>query len=684
MRRFGTSLLISLATLMMATLSAQQSTTSTATTSVPSLIRYGGVLKDAQGASLTSATSGVTFAIYKQQDGGAAIWIETQNVTTDAGGNYSVLLGSTTATGLPGDLFSQQEQRWLGVQVQGEAEQPRVLLVSVPYAFKAHDAETLGGKSISDFVLANNATSAASSSASQTGTAAASKPTPPPKPGTKAIAASDGPTNFSGATPDQIVGVTQGSTGAGVNATAANNAVQGTATASNGYALHGIATGNGGYGVLGESRGHSGTGIGLKGSSSSPSGTGVRGIDTATSGATAGVSGYVNSSAGVAGVFNNAAGGKILSGQNNGTEMFSVDGGGNVNLDFISAGYQIGGNKVLSVGTPTGGNLFVGVQAGAGNGLGTANVFSGSQAGFSNSSGGNNIFNGYHAGYSNTTGKFNTFSGSTTGYTNITGNNNTFYGAEAGYNSDAVCCNVFDGTEAGYNNTSASFGTFLGYQAGYNNVTGSSDVYIANSGPLSGTESNTIRIGVQGSSNQQQNATYIAGIAGATVTGVAVFVDTNTGQLGVASSSRRFKEQIADMGDSTSALMKLRPVTFFYKPEYAKGDRTLQYGLIAEEVAQAYPELVAYDNDGKPYTVRYQYLASMLLNEVQKQYRRAEQQSDLVATQQAQMESQQQEIESLKQQLQVQNASLQERLSRLEGLVRAQSQSVAEVDRKLP
>ena len=77
------------------------------------------------------------------------------------------------------------------------------------------------------------------------------------------------------------------------------------------------------------------------------------------------------------------------------------------------------------------------------------------------------------------------------------------------------------------------------------------------------------------------------------------------------------------MGDSSSALMKLRPVTFLYKPEYDKGPRTLQYGLIAEEVAEVYPDLVAYDPEGKPYTVKYQYLTTMLLNEVQKQYHRA-------------------------------------------------------------
>ena len=129
------------------------------TTTVPNLIRYGGALKDAQGAPLASSTAGVTFAVYTQQDGGAPLWIETQNVTTDSSGNYSVLLGSATAAGLPLDLFSQQEQHWLSVQVQGQPEQPRVLMVSVPYAFKAHEAETLGGRSVSDFVLANGANS---------------------------------------------------------------------------------------------------------------------------------------------------------------------------------------------------------------------------------------------------------------------------------------------------------------------------------------------------------------------------------------------------------------------------------------------------------------------------------------------------------------------------------------------
>ena len=133
------------------------------------------------------------------------------------------------------------------------------------------------------------------------------------------------------------------------------------------------------------------------------------------------------------------------------------------------------------------------------------------------------------------------------------------------------------------------------------------------------------------------------------------------------------------MGDSTSALMKLRPVTFLYKPEYDKGPRTLQYGLIAEEVAEVYPDLVAYEEDGKPYTVKYQYLTTMLLNEMQKQYHRAEAEAVVNTQQGEQIEAQRQEIDTLKAQLRLQNAAFQERLSRLESMVGTQTQIAADL-----
>jgi hypothetical protein len=600
-------------------------------TAVPNLIRYGGVIPEAQGLAVSSNTVGVTFSIYKQQYGGAPIWIETQNVATDAGGNYSVLLGSATASGLPSDLFSEQEQRWLGVQVQGQAEQPRVLLVSVPYAFKAHEAETLSGRSVSDFVLTKDWNTANVSGNGNTASSPIATGTPNVRAGYRGLATSQGPTNFTGSTTDQIVKVNQISTGFAINATAGGTGIVGVSTAGANNGVWGQAFGVGGFGVLGTANSSTGAAIGVKGSSTSPSGTGVRGIETSSTGNTSGVSAYVGSPTGTAGVFNNAAGGKILSGQNNGVEKFFVDAGGNINA---GGGYEINGNYVLNLAFPSDDNLFVGLGAGVNNISlhGKLNTFVGFNAGNANSSGKNNAFLGAKAGPVNTTGGGNSFVGYGAGFTNADGSSNTFIGYLAGGQSDG------------------SSNTFIGELAGYNNSTGASNVYIANEGAASGTESNAIRIG------DVQSTTYIAGIFGSSVggSGIGVFVDSN-GQLGTMVSSGRFKEQVQDMGDSTNALMKLRPVTYLYKAEYDKGPRTLQYGLIAEEVAQVYPELVAYDNDGKPYTVRYQYLTSMLLNEAQKQYRRAQSQSDVIATQQ-------QKIEQLEQ-----------RLTRLESLLDAKT-----------
>ena len=136
------------------------------TTAVPNLISYSGKLILSSGLDAPAKVIGVTFAIYRQQDGSAPIWLETQNVTPDSTGHYSVLLGSTKAEGIPADLFNTQEERWLGVQVQGEEEQPRVLLVSVPYAMKAADAATVGGLPPSAFMLATPSQSASLDQAS--------------------------------------------------------------------------------------------------------------------------------------------------------------------------------------------------------------------------------------------------------------------------------------------------------------------------------------------------------------------------------------------------------------------------------------------------------------------------------------------------------------------------------------
>src|SRR5271170_3359539 len=137
---------------------------------LPRLVRYGGAVKDLNGNPLTGVV-GITFALYSEQTGGAALWIETQNVTADSNGRYVALLGSTKLDGLPTELFTTGQARWVGVQVSGQAEQSRTLLVSAPYAFKAGDAETIGGLPPSAFMLAapangGSVNNAATSSAS--------------------------------------------------------------------------------------------------------------------------------------------------------------------------------------------------------------------------------------------------------------------------------------------------------------------------------------------------------------------------------------------------------------------------------------------------------------------------------------------------------------------------------------
>jgi trimeric autotransporter adhesin len=122
-------------------------------TVVPTLVSFSGTVRDINGKPSTEIV-GVTFSLYQESEGGAPLWVETQNVQPDNTGHYSVMLGSTTSQGLPADLFASGEARWLGVRVAGQEEQSRVLLLSVPYALKAADAQTLGGLPASAFALA--------------------------------------------------------------------------------------------------------------------------------------------------------------------------------------------------------------------------------------------------------------------------------------------------------------------------------------------------------------------------------------------------------------------------------------------------------------------------------------------------------------------------------------------------
>ena len=177
----------------------------------------------------------------------------------------------------------------------------------------------------------------------------------------------------------------------------------------------------------------------------------------------------------------------------------------------------------------------------------------------------------------------------------------------------------------------------LGIGAGDSVTTGSNNIEIGNLGTAG--DNGIIRIGMRGT----QTAAYLAGVTGTLVTGAAVYV-TAAGQLGVLASSERYKTAIAPMGSNTAKLGQLRPVTFKLKSD-ATGTR--QYGLIAEEVAKVYPELVVRDEKGRIEGVRYEELAPMLLNEVQKQ---AAEIRDL-KRQQKQLVSQAEQLHDVQQQL---------------------------------
>ncbi len=128
-------------------------------TAVPNMLKFNGTARDGRG-ELLSGVLGMTFALYATEDGGAALWRETQNVTADRNGQYAAALGLTSAEGIPTGLFTSGEARWLSVQVDGQPEERRILLLSVPYALKAKDSETLGGLPASAFVRADGGGSA--------------------------------------------------------------------------------------------------------------------------------------------------------------------------------------------------------------------------------------------------------------------------------------------------------------------------------------------------------------------------------------------------------------------------------------------------------------------------------------------------------------------------------------------
>jgi uncharacterized coiled-coil protein SlyX len=260
----------------------------------------------------------------------------------------------------------------------------------------------------------------------------------------------------------------------------------------------------------------------------------------------------------------------------------------------------------------------------------------------SNTTGNNNTADGAGALDCNTTGNLNTANGNSALEFNTTGSNNTANGFEALKNNTTANNNTAVGFHGALHNTTGANNTAIGHNALANNTIGSSNIALGKgAGVFLTTGSNNIDIGsagVAGESNtirigSAQVRTFIKGISGAVVSGAAVVVNAG-GQLGVTASSERFKEKIKPMDKGSEVILALKPVTFRYKKEIDP-ERLPQFGLVAEEVEKVNPNLVVRDKEGKPYSVRYEQVNAMLLNEFLKEHKAFLEEQRKVAQQEA-------------------------------------------------
>ncbi len=329
---------------------------------VPRLVKFSGVL-DVQGESSRQ----VTFSVFGDQ--GSALWSETQTVAVSSDGKFTVTLGATQKQGIPQDIFASGEARWLEVREQGAERAQRLLMVSVPYALKAEDAERFAGRSINDFVLSESLKQEVANAVAKSITSNADAQRAPEilsnviNSGTPGV-----PTNFSDNSAVQVLLVQQNGSGIAIEAQAvsgpaikassAGTTIQAVMSGTNGNAVYGLAQASSGVvtGVRGESPSTSGKGvqgiatatsgntIGVQGAASSITGVGVRGenfsssggtavsgVASATSGASIGVHGETASTGGVAGDFQQtASSGLILRASQGAVAKFTVDTVGNV------------------------------------------------------------------------------------------------------------------------------------------------------------------------------------------------------------------------------------------------------------------------------------------------------------------------------------------------------------------
>ena len=331
-----------------------------------------------------------------------------------------------------------------------------------------------------------------------------------------------------------------------------------------------------------------------------------------TTGAYSTATGFSALSQNTSGLANTATGALALAANTTG-RFNTATGAGALEENTTGSVNTAMGLNALTRNIDGGSNTAVGVSALRENTAGWQNTAVGVHSLRHNTVGIDNAALGAQALIANTTGVNNTAIGAFSLVANEVGSGNTAVGQSALLNGTGPF-NTAIGAGALWSSTSGTNNIALGWHAGYHIGEGGFNIAIGNGGdPF---DHNTVRIG-----NANHHRTFVAGVQGV-MTGindaVTVVIDSN-GQLGTISSSARYKEYVNDMGKTSERLLRLRPVTFQYKEAYAGGEKPQEFGLIAEEVAQIFPELVVFNKDNQPETVKYRLLSSLLLNELQRQ-----------------------------------------------------------------
>jgi hypothetical protein len=468
------------------TLFAQRLTeTTSASAVVPRLITFSGVVRDGKG-QLMQGVVGVTLSLYKDQQGGAPLWTENQNVQLDEQGRYSLLLGATQGTGLPSDLFTSGEPRWLGAQAQvpGEEEQPRVLLVSVPYALKAADADTIGGKPVSAFVLAEPGTPSASPQPSNPSTNTLTPTTQRFSSGGGSIQDNGTGTSMT-ITPSDNIGIGTTTPAAPVEVDSPGEALRLNGAGNTQFSLMSSGTNRQNRALFLDQFGKfqifnltsnssefvidSNHQIGV--GTASPAGLfhifspgpAFSHIEGTSTGIEVGWLLHNDAPLGKQWSIRSTGSGHLLfRDDSTGTPRLTLDSGGNVGIgtETPAAALDVAGDLKVS------GRILGALNLNSGTALqingnpflsnyGTQNTFVGTNSGNSSVTGAQDTAQGYQALLNNTTGNQNTATGSLALQNNTTGSNNTALGSYAGVTANAANAN-----------TTGSNNTFVGFQAG--------------------------------------------------------------------------------------------------------------------------------------------------------------------------------------------------------------------------